>query len=248
MDTPVQNEVTTLQSDAVALLHNLATRQAHVSFAVLAVLVVFMAVAGFFGYRSLQSYDKMMVAAQKQSDDFKIERTAFVAQLKQDAIDRESISGKQKVIVQVVHDRDTSTNAAIASATAPKSVEAVQADSQNYLGVLPTYIPEQNLLGFTPPSVQRFVSTKIDRDRLFSDWKDTSTNLGLEQQKTSSLTSSLALTTQEEKDAEALATKWEHVAHKTKMRRFLEGLERGGELALTGVATYELGKHSGEKK
>lgn len=220
------------QADVSTLLHDLAKRHITINYTLIAVLILVIAVGGFFGYRALVGFDKQVAA-------LKVETAAAKTELATNKADRTVTTQQQAAQVIVIHDRDTKANTAIAAATAPKAVPQVVEDSKNYLGVVPQITPD-NLLAYQPVAVQTFVATKIDRDRLSADYADLTSNYIKEQSKTASLTSDLDKET-------GLAEKWEAVTHKTKWARIWGGVKTGLILGGTAFASYEVGKHLGNK-
>ena len=107
----------------------------------------------------------------------------------------------------------------------------------------------EELLAFPIMTVQKFVATKLDRDRLFEDTLNLSQQLDLEKQTNANLTSDYrALTTthallvQTEKTCEDTVAGYKKIVVVSKWQKVWNGTKKGVEVAVALLVGYELGR------
>lgn len=213
---------------ATAQMSSLAHKHVNVSFLLIAVLVVVLGLASVGGYIAVKFADRQIARAEASEQRLVAAQQVFEKQLADNTAQRAQDTKQQAVIVKVVHDRDTSTDAVIAQALRPaKTPEAALTDLEGaYKGTLPAdnvSVLADSRLVFPVPLVQQFTATKYDRDRLFADRDDIKAALGLEQDKTKTLTADLAGAQGTLKDCQDTVKKWKDAAKASRFKKFFKG-------------------------
>lgn len=170
---------------------------------------------------------------QKIEEQARLERAAHEEERKQW---QEQIASLSRSILT----RNEATERRIAAAIAPKPAAEVSKDAEQTFGHKPT----QTAQGFTVSvqEMQEFVALKIDRDRLDSNLKETTRQLDIERQTTSTLRADLERAVKSLEQANNVIDlqrqtidAYKKAATKTKLRR---ALEFGGRAAMTAGLAY----------
>jgi hypothetical protein len=235
----VTNQLQNIASQEVASAHAhlaaLGHKQAHVTFATLGTLllvVVMMLTGGFF---ALRSYDRQLDKADARYEQVQEHEKILEKKLEDSNKQIQDLSAQQAQKTIIIDKRDKTADQKIADATKPdKTAEDVTEDAKNYLGTIPKFVSDGNLLAFKVTEVQGFVATKIDRDRLFGDLTDTKAILVAEKQKTTTLTGDKVLLQTQLDEANGSLKEYRKVAHKGKFKKFLGGATKVG-LVLGGI-------------
>jgi hypothetical protein len=179
-----KNSVATLKADVSdSLLHHRVNNR-------LMLLIVFVLVllAGMYvhsvrkdGENAARIQDMMKTNADTQK--------ATVQELKESFAKQVELAKQQKTIETRVIERDKAADKATTTVTAPdRTVEQTTQDVHDYLGMLPKFIPDEKLFGFTQPDTQKIVTFKIDADRYKQNYTDSQKDLGIATQRIDGLT------------------------------------------------------------
>jgi hypothetical protein len=220
--------------DFKAELAALSRKQAHVSFGVLGVVVLTLALMAVGGYVAMGFFERALEKQDAKYSVFVENQKAMQEQLRQDAQTIANLSVQQGQKVVVIHDRDQKADRQMADVTSPnKPVEQVARDFGAQFGYEPGMTA--GMFQFTAPQVQGFTALKIDRDRLYADYADQKDVLGLEQQKNSLLTNDVAMLTKTNKEANEQIQGYKKLAHRSKFQKFTSGAWKVG---LFGAGVY----------
>ena len=256
--TPAPNSTQKVLADMHAHVAAISKHHLTLSLGVIGVLVVVLIVGGVFGIHALHSLDAAMAAASQQTAVANQQASAYRDQYKQtqQQIDSDhnailALTAGQAQAQKTIVIRDNAATAKSAEVSqVDRAPDQVAKDASEFLGTVPKIEPD-SLFGFDKPAVQAFVKTKIEHDQFAADLKDVQTQYGQEQTKSTLLQKDLDNETKLRTSSDALAAQWkksaddwEKAAKKTKLRRFLEGAERGGELLGVGYLAYQAGKAS----
>lgn len=231
-----------LQQQFSALAHKHVT----VSYTVIGVLVLVLALAGVGGWLALKFADKQIERAEAAEQRFEQSTKDLQTQLAASQTQRAADSAKQDVIVKVVHDTDAATDTKIQDVTKP-GVTATQAvsdlDSAYHGGLNLSGTPvTADGASFSTPTVQQFTATKLDRDRLSTDLTNYQGLLTIEQDKTKSLTTDLTSCQAVVKKGQDAVKEDKKAIVVTKWKKFLNGAKETVIVVGSIVAGVELGK------
>lgn len=222
-----------VQADLVAHISALSKHHLSLSFGVIGVLVLVLAVMCVGGYLGLRSYEAQMARAEAKEQVYNADKKDLTAQLIASKNVQDTATKAQQVIVKVVHDRDTKADAAIAAVTSPNKTaqEALSDLSAAYHGAIAVdtnaVAPDGRLM-FPVFTVQGFTATRIDRDRLSDDLKSSADNLKQEQSKTASLTLDVAKANKTVADAQPAIDAYKKIAKHSALRKFGAGAFKVG--------------------
>jgi len=219
-------ELEVLKADLVSLNN----RHLTVSYLTLGVAALVFAVSGWWVIHTMQTYERLVTVAETRYEQYEKRMDEREKLWKEHDQQREALIGQQKVIERTIEYRDVKAAEAVKVVTAEKPVEAVAQDSSRYLGVLPMI--DNGLLAFKPPEVQSFMATKIERDACLADLADTKTVLGMEEVKTASLQTDLAVAKEGFKEAEKTLGAYRTALKKTKWQRFIGIVKDAGKVAV----------------
>jgi hypothetical protein len=222
-----------VQADLVAHISALSKHHLSLSFGVIGVLVLVLAVMCVGGYLGLKSYEGQLARAEAAEKQYNADRKDLTAQLTASKSVQDTATKAQQVIVKVVHDRDVATDKKIADVTAPnKSAQEALSDlSAAYHGTIladPNAITADGRLVFPVFTVQGFTATRIDRDRLSDDLKSSADNLAQEQKKTESLAKDVAAANKAVADAQPAIAAYKKIAKHSRLRAFGAGALKVG--------------------
>lgn len=236
-DTPA-TPVTALQTEVSAL----AQKHITVSYLLVAVLVVVLGLASVGGYLAFKFADRQIARAEVSEQRFEAAQKDFQKQLADNTAQRAQDTKQQDVIVKVVDTRDATAdktiNQVLSPATTPQ--DALTGLGSAYKGTLElsqTAVTPDGKLSFPLHAVQEFTATKIDRDRLFADRDDIKTALGLEQDKTKSLTADLTGAKGTLSDCQDTVKKYKSAAKASVFKRVV----KGAGIAVLVAASFYLG-------
>lgn len=240
--TPEQQIQAVLVSQLSALAHKHAT----VSYGLIAVLVVFLALAGLGGYFGLKLYDKEIARAEAANQRYEQDKKELATELATNTAQRATDTQQQGVIVKVVHDTDSSTDAKIAQVLQPKTPQEALSDLDSaYSGSLDLkntpVDPAGSTLTFSIPTVQQFSATKLDRNRLSADLSNYQGLLKLEQDKTTTLTADLKKSGDTLGTCQTTVDDYKKAAKVGKFKKFLHGAGVTTVAIVAAVVGYEIG-------
>jgi hypothetical protein len=225
-----------LQQQFVALAH----KHAHVSYALLGVLVLVLGLMLAGGIFAVKFADRVLDKADAANAQYAIERKADqqkIAELAKQIADQ---SSQQKVLVQVVHDRDQKTNEKIKDVYDAKTAEqTAQAFRDAYQQ--PIAYDAYGVFQLEDQVVKEVTVTRIDRDRLKADLDDTKKNLGLETDKFDKSQTALSTAQGQLKQCEDVKNKYEKAAHVGKFKKFLHGAGSVAAPIAALILGYKLG-------
>jgi hypothetical protein len=235
----VKKDAGELQAQMLAHITELGHRHVTLSYTVIGVLVLVLLLCGVGGYIGLRSYEAQMQRAEVLEKRYLDDRKTLEDQLTKSVEQRAADTQKQSVIVKVVHDRDTTTDAHIAAVTAPGKapLDALRDLSEAYKGTIPVSplaVTTDGQLVFPVLTVQGFTGTKLDRDRLDADLTAEKTLFSLEQGKTTTLTADLVQCKKTVDDAKPAIDAYKKIAKHSKLKKFFGGAAKVG-IFLAGV-------------
>lgn len=250
---------TAISKDLQDSLADLAHKHVHVSYALIGIIVVVLAVGGVFAYFSNAAYERAMQRAEASEtlmQQYKAQSDSTIKQYQQALADNQAARAADTQKIMDLEKQIASQNAAaqiaIGNALKPgKSAQEAYGDLVGaYKGILNPALNlskdtnGEQLLGFRVPEVQRFTADKIDLDN-----KTKVTDQQVEELKTkdktiASLNADLAngdaaLTDLRKTDAQCQQTvaDYKKVAKKSRFRKILDGFIKGAIF----VAGVELG-------
>lgn len=233
-DTP--NVITTtedqLKSELAALAHRHVTLSWGILGALSLVLIVGVAgawIAGHYANAQLARADAANAALLQNLKTFQDNMAAHDAE-------RAAQDAQQKVIVQVVHDRDKAADIAIATALTPNApaqavatgLARVESDTPGFGDVRVT--PDSNL-AVTPAQGQILTAQKIDRDRLAGDLKDETNIFTLEKGKTFTLGQDLSSCKVELTESQKVIGDYKKAAKAGRFKKIVRGFGEGVAIA-----------------
>jgi len=222
-------------------LSALSKRQATVSYGLIGILLVVLALAGLGAYLGASWSDKLFARAEKQEQVFKDTLKLYQDELSIHRAERERMSQQQGAIGTRIIYRDREAEQTKAEVVAPKPIQDVAKDAEKHLNELPEITPTLRL-AFYPPTVQGFIVNKIERDQFAANNTDLKEVLRLEQEKTISLNKDLGAANKTLGEAGKTITDYKRAAKASKFKRILRGALTAGALAGAGYAGYKLGR------
>lgn len=241
---PVANE-TILQAEIAAL----ASKHVTVSYTLVGVIVLVLALAGAGGWYALRMFDKQLARAEAAEARYDTDRKQFADLLAADATTRAKSQTQQVALATTGEARDKKADEAIQVAVKPDATLATTAAGLTsaysdvvgfgQVDVLPgsdaLHGPGIELAGH---QAQQVTAYKIDRDRLSADLSDLRTSYTLEQTSNSSLTNDLAQCKDLNAKSDKVIAGYKKLAKKTKWKTFLSGAKKAvviGALVVTAV-------------
>lgn len=229
-----------LQTQFVALAHKHAT----VSYGLIGVLVVVLALAGIGGYIAVRFADVQLARAEKAEQQYNADRKAWQDQLAADQAERVQDAQRQQVLGQQIAARDKGADKAITEALKPDaSLPVIESGLRTAFKSVPGFDAPLPLNGVYIElgglQAQQITAYKIDHDRLFGNLTDTKNDLKLEQDKTASLSKDLGGCEAENVEAKKVIDGYKNAAKVSRFRKFLGGAEK--------VAIFAAGAYLGHK-
>lgn len=209
----------------------LTDKSVSLNLGTIAVVVLALLLVGGIYLHSMRAYERMLGKAEEREAAYIQKMDALAAKWE---VDRERLAEAEKQQGQVrerIVYRDREAEKKIAEVTAPdRPTEQIVDD------VLQTYgfaarLDVPNLISFTPPQVQTFVATKIDRDRLELNFKDKQFELDFEREKVRILSEDFSEARRQLTDAESVIEGYKRVAVKSKWRKFFDAAKKVGIFA-----------------
>lgn len=240
--------VLTAEQQAQLYLHQqlsaLAQKHVTVSYTLIGALVLLMLLLGAGGYIGLKFADKQLARAEASEQRFQQAQKDLQSQITAHDAQRSDDTQKQNVIVKVVHDTDTSTDAKIAQVLQPKTAQQALSDLDDAYGSelnLKDTPLNGNLLSFPVTTVQQFSASKLDRDRLSADLNNYKGLLTFEQDKTKTLTADLGKANGTLTVCQQTVEDYKKAAKVGRLKKFLHAA--GGTAVTIGAAVFgfELG-------
>lgn len=228
-----------LQAQFTTQFAALAHKHATVSFALIAVLVVVLLLAGVGGYIGLKFADAQLARAEKQEQQYNADRKSWQDQLAASAAQRATETAQQTAIVKIVDTRDQTANAAIKvaltpGATAKQAADGLAASYSDLPAFGPVTALGDNIVQLSVPQAQQATASHIDQVRLQADLNDEVNVLTLEKDKTFSLSNDLAGCKSLQVEAGKTIDGYKKAAKLSRFRKFLGGAEKVG-LFVAGV-------------
>jgi hypothetical protein len=226
----VGNDAALLQAQFAALAH----RHITVSYTLVGVIVLVLALAGVGGWLGLRAFDAQLARMEAREAAYDAERKQFTDLLVADAAQRSQIEAKQTTIEHTVTTRDDQADQAIQAAVKPDaSLESIAsglaASYSDVVGfgvvsVLPAYDDQHGAaIALEGHQAQQVTAYKIDRDRLSADLIDVRTSYTLEQTQNSSLTKDLAQCNDLNTKANGVIDGYKSLAKRSRKQKFLSG-------------------------
>lgn len=223
-------------AELTAVLDHLKAKTISFNWLTAAILIIVLAGGVGLYVHSENSFDKLMAANQVREDHYNADMKAAQAQA---AADRATILQLTQQIAQKqtqIIVRDKTADATIKDVQAPeRSTNAVTEDVKNNYHIDALYDEVTKTYSFDKPDVQLFVATKIDRDRLSADLKDTQDQLKFSVEGSALTNKDLTVCQAGEKESKGVIDGYKKAANKTKFQRFVQGLEKVG-LVVGGFA------------
>lgn len=230
---PVSSDIAILQAQFSSLAHKHLT----VSYTLVGIIVLILALAGGGGYLALRAFDAQLARAEAREASYDVDRKAFVDHLAADAADRTRNQAAQVVLARNISNRDTKADQAIQVAVKPdaslESTASALTDAYSdvvgfgHVDVLPDSTTLHGAgIELAGHQAQQIVAYKIDRDRLSADLGDLRTSYTLEQASNTSLSNDLVQCKDLSVKAEAVIAGYKKIAKRGKFRVFLGGAEK----------------------
>lgn len=209
----------------------------HLSLVLLILSVL--TLGGFFIHMEMKSYDKALGTANAANQQLVQTMKDMQAQWVAHENERDQNDKQVQVIDRTITVHDQVAQQQVEKVTNPDNpLQIVQFDADNVLKVQAYTEPDERL-GFDKPSVQGFIATKIDHDRLQQDLTDKDKQLTLEINTADSLKADLGQAKDALNQCQQVVTDYKKAAKKSKWKVFLDGAEKA-VLFAGGVA---LGAH-----
>jgi hypothetical protein len=224
-------------------LAQFAQQQVHlkVTRGIAAVLLLALSLVTFGGVYALKHYDQELKDAEFREMVYRNHESQYQELMEQDFKKIEELSKQQTTIVKVVHVRDEKADEEIAKVMAPKASEEVAKDAERIAGEKPVVLTSGDL-SFHPPTIQKLLAAKIDRDRFAADLTDMHKLFDMEQQKTATLTTDLKKSQAQLAEADKVIDGYKHVATKSKFKRFIGGAGKVIVIAVAAYVGYKVGR------
>lgn len=230
------------ESEVSALAH----RHVTLTYSILGVLVLTLALAAFGGWLSIRGYERALQRAEaaeavsKQREDaFNVQFKAFQDQIAKDAADRAQAQAQQDALIAKITTRDKQPVPVVIQ-TGLKA-DATAEDAKNALGavfstpvapVAPT-VTSDGKVAVTVKEAQEITSAGFDGQRAEADLRDTVSLYTLEKTKTTSLSNDLnqcqAGLTEAKATVKAQDTTiadFKKAAKRSRFQKFLSGAEK----------------------
>lgn len=221
-----------LQSEVAALAHKHVT----ITWGLLGILGVVLALGGVGAWVAVKFADAQLARAERTEAAYQLSLKSFQETLAAHDAQRAAIDGQKKVVVQVVHDRDTQANTAIATAMTPNAPAAAVAAG---LGAVEADVPgfgtpkvtTEGTIALEPSQAQQLTAQKIDRDRLAGNLADETKLYNLESVKSTSLSTDLTGCKTELAESAKVTAAYKKAAKSSKFRKVLRGFGEGVAIA-----------------
>jgi cell division protein FtsB len=221
-----QLKIDNVESELSAIAH----KHAHVSFALIGIVVLVLALMGAGGYAALRLFEHALDKQDAKYDTFLANQKTMQEQIAKDAQTIAEISRSQQQKVVVIHDRDQKADTQIVDVTrADKTTEQVAIDFSAQFGYRPQIVGET--FQFTQPQTQGFTALKIDRDRLFLDYGNEKELYSQEQSKTALLQNDVGHLQKDVTEANKQIEGYRKLAHRGKWKKIGEGAVKVGIFA-----------------
>lgn len=222
-------------AELTAVLDHLKAKTISFNWLTAAILIIVLMGGVALYIHSERSFDKEMAANQLREDHYNADMKAANTQA---AADRATIlqltqqmAQKQTQIIV----RDKAADTTIAQVLAPeRSTNAVTEDVKNNYHIDALYDEATKTYSFDKPDVQLFVSTKIDRDRLAGDLKDTQDQLKFSVEGSALMSKDLGTCQANEVESKKVIDGYKKAAVKSKFQRFIQVVEKVG-LVVGGI-------------
>lgn len=216
-------------AELTAVLNHLKAKTISFNWLTAAILIIVLMGGTALYIHSERSFDKEMAANQLREDHYNADMKAAQTQA---AADRATIlqltqqmAQKQTQIIV----RDKAADTTIAQVLAPeRSTNAVTEDVKNNYHIDALYSESTKSYSFEKGDVQLFVSTKIDRDRLAGDLKDTQDQLKFSVEGKALMSKDLGTCQAGEKESKGVIDGYKKAAVKSKFQRFIQVVEKVG--------------------
>ncbi len=237
----ITNVEAQLQSEVAALAHKHVT----ITWGLLGILGVVLTLGGVGAWVAVKFADAQLARAEAAEARYDASLKTFQETLAAHDAQRTAIDGQQKVVVQVVHDRDTQANTAITAALVPNaSAQAVATG----LAKAEYDVPGFGDVRVTPDSTivletlqgQLLTSQKIDRDRLFANLTDETKLYTLEQVKSTSLSTDLTGCKAEMKEGQGVIAGYKKAARSSKFKKAWHGALTVGAMLAAAYVGHRL--------
>jgi hypothetical protein len=225
-------------------LHNhiaaLAHRHASVSYLLIGVLFLVLALCGVGGYVAVKLADERIAHAEKTDQAFEAKKNDTDVQLKTSAHERDQMRAKQTLLEAQLAARDKKAAADAAKALDPKAdmatiqtgVSGAYINDALFKRPLPIF---NGMFQVTGQQIQRFTATKIERDQYAGDVVTLRSDLDLANGRTDSCQKDLTKEKGTTAACEKVKKEWKGAAKASKFKRFLGGAEKVG-LFVAGLA------------
>lgn len=203
----------------------------NVSLMALGVMLLALIGFGVFMAHYMQSYGEALGHMNASFEQLSKENKDLKDRLATDEALIGDLTKQQAQQQSEINARDKKATTEKAKVTQPdRSAQDVAKDAQQYYGELPAFEPDGKL-GFSVPTVQSMVATKIDADTAHQDIVDIKKILAEEQKKTETLSADLEATKKTLATANSTAQEAKKVAVKSKWAKVGDGLLKVGAIA-----------------
>ncbi len=214
-----------------------ALNRQHVTMSALQLVVGLLVLMGLGGLylHTMQSYQRVLGKAEEREAAYMARFERLEEKWAADRTRIEELTKNQAQAQTRIVYRDREADKRVAEVLAPsRPAEQVRQDLQSAYSFGPLTV-EGNLFTFDTPQVQQFVATKVDRDRLAENLKDTQGQLHDEQEKVNILEANLGEAQGSLKEAQGVIDGYKKAAKKSKWQRFFDGAKKVG-LFVGGIA------------
>lgn len=255
-----------IQNDLQNALADLAHKHVTISYTLVGLIVLILALCCAGAYFGNQSWQKAMDRAQAIEQEMNADRAqyqqtlaAMQKQIDQNNAQIQADQVRQQQLIDQINKRDQQANKVITDVlqpgkTATDAFSDINAAYKGIVALTQDIVKDPNsndqLLAFPVPAVQQFTAAELAEQRDSKDLADTKGQLAAEQDKTAKLTDNLnktndTLASLQKTDAVCQQTvaAYKKVAKKTRWQKIWGGIKKGAEIGGSLVLGYEIGHH-----
>jgi|SRR5581483_7811782 len=216
-------------SDALSEgLSKARTQTVTVNYLTIFVLFIAMAASMALTLHTMHRMDAAVARQQAQFEKYSSDLKQMQEQWLAHEKERDALSAQQAAKVEIIHVRDKQTDSKIAQVTSPdRPSQQVVADLKEAYGFDPQTVDAAGAT-FAFPQLQTFTATKIDRDRLWADLRNTQDVLTLETQKETSCEQDLADSKKKLEEGKKVMSDQQKLLKKSRWKKFGEGALKVG--------------------
>lgn len=241
--TPAVSTPADIQTELLAQVRALSTHHVTVSYTLIGVLLVVLALASFGGWLGLKAYDHAIARAEAAEAKYDADEKSWAATLAQHDAQRAADAQQEAQLLAQIASRDKQAPPLVIQAglkpdaTAQQAALALGAAAGGQ--VAPT-VTQDNRIAVMPVESQEITLDLLAGTKAEGDLKDTQSLLDLKNKDNTSLSNDLAQCKTENTEANKVITQYKKAAKRSKFRSFLNGTEKVGLLVLGGYIGHTI--------